>query len=155
MFWTCTCILSRVVKLYSESYFFSLLISVTSAFRSTGASKCGGFEASVENFFASYWHLPYRKLNLITSCCIVNYYTSLYFPNFIVFIVSNFYRTTHSLHLHNILLYCLYLYLCSSVQLLSHVWLFATPWTAVHQVSLPITNSRSLLKLMSIKLVMP
>ena len=42
----------------------------------------------------------------------------------------------------------------SSVQLLSHVWLFATPWTAVYQSSLLI-NSRTLLKLMSIELVMP
>ena len=43
----------------------------------------------------------------------------------------------------------------SSVQLLSHVWLFATTWTAAHQASLSITNSRSLLKLMSIESVMP
>ena len=43
----------------------------------------------------------------------------------------------------------------SSVQLLSHVRLFVTPWTAAQQASLPITNSRSLLKLMSIELVMP
>ena len=43
----------------------------------------------------------------------------------------------------------------SSVQLLSRVWLFAIPWTAVHQASLSIINSRSLLKLMSIKSVMP
>ena len=43
----------------------------------------------------------------------------------------------------------------SSVQSLSHVWLFATPWTTAHQASLSITNSRSLLKLMSIELVMP
>ena len=43
---------------------------------------------------------------------------------------------------------------CSSVQSLSCVWLFGTPWTAAHQVSLSITNSWSLLKLMSIKLVM-
>ena len=43
----------------------------------------------------------------------------------------------------------------SSVQSLSHVRLFATPWTAAHQASLSITNSWSLLKLMSIKLVMP
>ena len=42
-----------------------------------------------------------------------------------------------------------------SVQSLSHVRLFATPWTAAHQTSLSITNSRSLLKLISIKLVMP
>ena len=43
----------------------------------------------------------------------------------------------------------------SSVQLLSHVRLFATPWTAAHQASLSITNSQSLLKLTSIKSVMP
>ena len=43
----------------------------------------------------------------------------------------------------------------SSVQSLSHVWLFATPWAAAHQVSLFITNSQSLLKLMSIESVLP
>ena len=42
-----------------------------------------------------------------------------------------------------------------SVQSLSHVQLFATPWTALHQASLSITNSQSLLKLMSIESVMP
>ena len=42
-----------------------------------------------------------------------------------------------------------------SVQSLSHVQLFATPWTAAHQASLSITNSWSLLKLMSIESVMP
>ena len=43
----------------------------------------------------------------------------------------------------------------SSVQSLSRVQLFATPWTAACQASLSITNSRSLLKLMSIESVMP
>ena len=43
----------------------------------------------------------------------------------------------------------------SSVQLLSHVQLFATPWTAACQASLSITNSQSLLKLMSMESVMP
>ena len=43
----------------------------------------------------------------------------------------------------------------SSVQSLSHVQLFVTPWTAARQASLFITNSRNLLKLMSIELVMP
>ena len=43
----------------------------------------------------------------------------------------------------------------SSVQSLSRVWLFATPWTAAHQASLSITNSWSLLKLKSIKWVIP
>ena len=43
----------------------------------------------------------------------------------------------------------------SSVQSLSCVWLFATPWTAARQASLSITYSWSLLKLMSVELVMP
>ena len=44
---------------------------------------------------------------------------------------------------------------CQSVQLLSRVQLFVTPWTAACQASLSITNSQSLLKLMSIESVMP
>ena len=50
----------------------------------------------------------------------------------------------HLFHMYNILV--------SSV---SHVWHFATPWTAAPQASLSITNSQSLLKLLSVKLVMP
>ena len=45
--------------------------------------------------------------------------------------------------------------LSQSVHLLSHVLLFATPWTAAHQASLSITKSWSLLKLMSIESMMP
>ena len=45
--------------------------------------------------------------------------------------------------------------LFSSVQLLSRVWLFVTPWNAARQASLSITNSQNLLKLMSIESVMP
>ena len=43
----------------------------------------------------------------------------------------------------------------SSVQSLSHVWLFVTPWTAAHQASLSISNSRNLLKHMCFESVMP
>ena len=43
----------------------------------------------------------------------------------------------------------------NSVQSLSHVQLFVTPWITAHQASLPITNSRSSSKLMCIELVMP
>ena len=46
-------------------------------------------------------------------------------------------------------------YVFSSVQSLNRVRLFATPWTAAHQASLSITNSWSLLKLMSTESVMP
>ena len=45
--------------------------------------------------------------------------------------------------------------LFSSVQLLSRVQLFVTPWTAAHQASLSISNSWSLLRLTSVALVMP
>ena len=47
------------------------------------------------------------------------------------------------------------LYCFSSVQSLSRIWLFVTPWTAALQASLSNTNSRSPHKLMSIELVMP
>ena len=48
--------------------------------------------------------------------------------------------------------YCLYNVV---VQLLSHIWLFATPWTPAQKASLSFTISMSLLKLMSTELVMP
>ena len=53
--------------------------------------------------------------------------------------------------------FCLFFFLrrMSSVQSLSCVRPFVTPWTAAHQASLSITNSQSLLKLMSTKLVLP
>ena len=50
---------------------------------------------------------------------------------------------------------CFELLFLLSVQLLSRVRLFATPWTAARQVSLFTTNSQGLLKLMSIELMMP
>ena len=59
-------------------------------------------------------------------------------------LVSTFPQLSHN--------FCL---LFSSVQLLSHVQLFATSWTAACQASVSITNSQSLLKLMSTESVMP
>ena len=50
--------------------------------------------------------------------------------------------------------FCMYYVAQLPVQSLSSVWLFVTPWTAALQASLSITNSQSLLKLMSIELVM-
>ena len=47
---------------------------------------------------------------------------------------------------------CIFIFV---VQSLSHVWLFATPWTVACQASLSFTVSQSLLKLTSIELVMP
>jgi len=50
---------------------------------------------------------------------------------------------------------CAHMHILSSVQSLSHVWLFATPWIAECQASLSITNSQSLPTLMSIESLMP
>ena len=50
---------------------------------------------------------------------------------------------------------CSFTFSISSVQSLSPVWLFATPWIAARQASLSITNSRSSLRLTSIESVMP
>ena len=59
-------------------------------------------------------------------------------------------------HTHMCMLYVLHISLyISSVQLLSHAWLFVAPWTAGCKASLSITNSQSLLKLISIESVMP
>ena len=54
------------------------------------------------------------------------------------------------------MLFCIsYNFIFSSVQLLSYVWFFATPWITARQAPLSFTNSRSLLKLMPIESVMP
>ena len=58
------------------------------------------------------------------------------------------------LYLYGLLSVYFILWVISSVQSLSHVQLFVTPWTAAHQASLSITNSPSLLKLMSVEQVM-
>ena len=57
-------------------------------------------------------------------------------------------------NLYQIYFYIFILQFCS-VQSLSHVWLFKTPWTTTRQASLYITNRRSPLKPVSIELVMP
>ena len=66
-----------------------------------------------------------------------------------------FHFTTGNLHLLTPLTHSAPEFHLSSVQSLSHVRLFVTPWITACQASLSITNSRSLLKLMSIELVMP
>ena len=58
-------------------------------------------------------------------------------------------------HFFLLQLWFLCLWLAFWVKLLSHVWPFVTPWTVICQASLSITNSWSILKLMSIELVMP
>ena len=64
-------------------------------------------------------------------------------------------RTKLFLKINKIFPYYRYIGSFSSVQSLSHVRFFVTPWTAARQASVSITNSRSLLKLISIESVMP
>ena len=73
---------------------------------------------------------------------------SYYFIRFSMAFIITILRKTYFLLLHYIVMH-------QSVQSLSHVGLFVTPWTAAHQASLSITNSQSLLKIMSIESVMP
>ena len=111
----------------------------------------------------------YMSINYI-CVYILHVYVYKYIYIFIVLHLNLIFCYTYKLHYLYILHMCRYkLYMCiyiaytyicmyiniCSVQLLSHVQLFVTPWTAVRQASLSITNSQSLLKLMSIELVMP
>ena len=85
------------------------------------------------------------------------------FPDFLIYCsfscAFNIWLFSFSLYCHSYYTLCrrwkAFIYQFSSVQSLSHVQLFATPRTAAHQASVSITNSRSLLTLMSIESVMP
>ena len=90
--------------------------------------------------------------NTLTMTKLINIYVKLWY----------FLYEWKSIKYKKLLKLVMFMYVCvfsefqfSSVQSLSHVQLFATPWTAALQASLSITNSQSLLKLMSIELVMP
>ena len=93
------------------------------------ALACMGFSTC-----GSVWNLSSQSTDWTHSLCmarpIPNHWTTREIPSFTFFDLS-------------------------SVQLLSLVQLFATPWTAARQASLSITNSQSLLKLMSIESLMP
>ena len=82
---------------------------------------------------------------IFSFCCWCHWCENTIYPSQLIFWERWFLLTPSMLQM---LLFC-------SVQSLSHVRLFATPWTEAHQASLSITNSQSLLKLMSIESVMP
>ena len=81
--------------------------------------------------FSFHWSLFYYLNKICSYLTIVKFFSDLYYSLYLVD------------------------FQFSSVQLLSCVRLFVTPWTAARQASLSITNSRSLPKLMSIESVMP
>ena len=90
------------------------------------------------------------------------YFYIFYFQYYLDYFICYTYKgKTSLLYLFStIWFYCGTVYIgiehsVSSVQSLSHVQLFATPWTAARQASLSITNSRSSLRLLSIESVMP
>jgi len=85
-----------------------------------------------------------------------NHFIKTYSPSWLIWenpwIIKTCYLQVFYFHIH---LYLLCIFQFSSVQSLSPVWLFVTPWTAAHQTSLSITNSWSPSKPMSIESVMP
>ena len=96
------------------------------------------------NFFLN---VPMVKISCLFS------FLSFTFPNAFVYFTKKqqqHHRISHPLWIYK--LHCIKIQF-SSVQSLSRVWLFATPWTAACQASLSTTNSWSLLKLKSIKSV--
>ena len=93
-------------------------------------------------------HTPVSVISftLTTALMAIRMYPSLLFFSLVVHMASSF-GSLRCLLLGKAFL--------GSVQLLIHVWLFATPWTAAPQASLSFTISQSLLKLTSIESVMP
>ena len=90
---------------------------------------------------------------------ILNHWTSMDVPALSIFIESELlllfcHDVTRELYGNKLFFLC-YIHMVSSVQLLSCLWLFATPWTIAHQASLSITNSWNPPKPMSIESVMP
>ena len=85
------------------------------------------------------WRMTFRNQDLSVKCIVIIRVSLIPGP------LSR--QTGKQIHAH--------LFLHQSVQSLSRVKIFGTPWTAAHQASLYITNSQSLLKLMSIESVMP
>ena len=93
------------------------------------------------SMMGSFWLLIIKAPYLLVVC--LNFSDSSWF-NFCRLYVSRSFSISFRLHS-----------LFNSVQLLSHVQLFVTQWTAVHQAPLSITNPWSLLKFMSLDSVMP
>ena len=95
-----------------------------------------------QDYLTRFWF----QTSFLISASLILLYITLYSVNFWL------------LHINEIiqhLSFSVWLISLQSVQLVSHVWLFATLWTAAHQASLSITSSWSLLKLISIESLMP
>ena len=107
------------------------------------------------------YSLPLHHLESLMACSVLSFWNfsqmspSLWSPNNVSLQPSS---TSRTLPFFPYFIFSITLFNVTSVssgQLLSRVWLFATPWTAERQASLSITNSHSLLKLMSIESVTP
>ena len=103
------------------------------AWRIPGTGEPGGLPCTGWHRVGHNWSDLAATAHYLWCCCIFHTVSGKSFPH---------------VHTFPILLF-------NSVQLLSHVWFFVTRWTAARQASLSITNSRSLLKLMSVESVMP
>ena len=101
--------------------------------------------------------LPLTEVELIYSVVLVArifIHIYIFFLRFFSLIITRYWLQFPGLYSRTLLI-IYFSHQFSSVQSLTHVWLFATSWTAAHQASLSITNSRNLLRLLSIESVMP
>ena len=99
----------------------------------------GSEKSHLSNLTIIWWDFKFGRQ--LIRCTVVRKVTSFWGSHAFSFLYSKF-----PLNIPQVL---------SSVQSLSHVWLFAIPWTVACQASLSITNSQGLLKLKSIESVMP
>ena len=103
-----------------------------------------GLSSSWHHLFISFCLLPLPYVNWDSQeDCLFHLKFSVQFMKFLLY------------HFHGLFPFFVFSVQFCSVQSLSRVQLFVTPWTAARQASLSITNSQSLLKLMSIESVMP
>ena len=105
-------------------------------------------EFLVECLLLSFWKIILFSLNRRVEAC-------WSFLVFLPFLLEHCFYFLSVFCFNSLLLFYKPWHSVSSVQLLSHFRFFVTPWTAACQASLSITNSQSLLKLMSIESVMP
>ena len=111
------------------------------------------------SWFSLFVVVMFYRVVCDTEWVMLNHWTERKYSIMFMFIFGLNTCTTHSIH--NLVWFYINFHIKMPylivvvVQLLSHVQLVVTPWTAAHQAFLSITNSQSLLKLMSIELMMP
>ena len=122
-------------------------------------TNVGSWEKKINSMSQRLWSLAFFRIQVYFNLILCFSFLSHFLHAFSIpqitglLIVMQVFEIINNNHIKSNTLFCRDQF--SSVQSLSSVWLFATPWITACQAFLYITNSRSLLTLMSIELVMP